>query len=117
MSRLVRIPEDVSFEQAVVATDALATSYHAIMIEAGAKLGMVLGIVGLGGLGLSGLAFGVISGASVYGFDIVEAKFKEAQETGALACFQSLEAAKDMTFDVIVDCRHWLYYTGRSTDR
>lgn len=103
VSRLVRIPEGVSFEQAAVATDALATSYHAVMVEADAKPGMVLGVVGHGGLGLSGLAFGVINGAIVYGFDIVEAKFKEAQEIGARACFQSLEAAKDVTFDVIVD--------------
>ncbi|KAF2995067.1 hypothetical protein E8E13_002448 [Curvularia kusanoi] len=103
VSRLVRIPDNVSFEQAAVATDALATSYHAIMVTAGAKPGMTLGVIGLGGLGLSGLTFGVISGATVYGFDIVQAKFKEAKEVGAHACFQSLDEASDVTFDVIVD--------------
>jgi propanol-preferring alcohol dehydrogenase len=37
VSRLVRIPEGVSFEQAAVATDALATSYHAVIVEADAN--------------------------------------------------------------------------------
>jgi propanol-preferring alcohol dehydrogenase len=82
VSHLVRISEGVSFEQAAVATDALATSYHAVMVEADAKPGTVLGVVGLGGLGLSGLALGVISGVSVYGFDIVEAKLRKRRRSG-----------------------------------
>ncbi|RYC78904.1 hypothetical protein BFJ63_vAg18220 [Fusarium oxysporum f. sp. narcissi] len=101
--RLLRIPDSVSFAQAAVATDALATSYHAVVVEAGAKPGVVIGVIGLGGLGLSGLTFGILKGATVYGFDVVEAKLKDARDLGARACFLSLDEAKDVAFDVIVD--------------
>ncbi|RYC78407.1 hypothetical protein BFJ63_vAg18718 [Fusarium oxysporum f. sp. narcissi] len=101
--RLVRIPDNVSFAQAAVATDALATSYHAVVVEADAKPGLVVGVIGLGGLGLSGLTFGILKGATVYGFDVVEAKLNDARALGAHACFLNLDDAKDVAFDVIVD--------------
>lgn len=101
--RLMHIPDAVSFAQAAVATDALATSYHAVVAEAGAKPGLTVGVVGLGGLGMSGLAFGALQGAVVYGVDIDEDKFDEAKRLGAHACFKSLDEAKDVSFDVIVD--------------
>ncbi|KAL5585823.1 hypothetical protein FOVSG1_013515 [Fusarium oxysporum f. sp. vasinfectum] len=103
LSRIIRIPDDVSFAQAAVATDALATSYHAVVVEAGAKDGMTVGVVGLGGLGMSGLAFGALKGATMYGIDILEVKFDEARHLGAHGCFKSLTDAKDVPFDVIVD--------------
>ncbi|KAM5349428.1 hypothetical protein ACJ41O_005933 [Fusarium nematophilum] len=101
--RLMHIPNTVSFAQAAVATDALATSYHAVVAEAGAKPGVTLGVIGLGGLGMSGLAFGALQGAAVYGVDIVEEKFVEAKRLGARSCFNSLAEAKGVPFDVIVD--------------
>ncbi|KAH6867686.1 chaperonin 10-like protein [Thelonectria olida] len=101
--RLVRIPDCVSFAQAAVATDALASSYHAVAVEAGAKPGITVGVIGLGGLGMSGLAFGTLRGAIVYGIDILKDKFEEAQRLGAHGCFKSLDDAKNVSFDVIVD--------------
>ncbi|SCO92685.1 related to ADH2-Alcohol dehydrogenase II [Fusarium oxysporum] len=103
LSRVIRIPDGVSFAQAAVATDALATSYHAVVVEAGVKHGMTVGVVGLGGLGMSGLAFGALKGATMYGIDILEDKFHEARQLGARGCFKSLTDAKDVPFDVIVD--------------
>ncbi|KAH6957646.1 chaperonin 10-like protein [Ilyonectria sp. MPI-CAGE-AT-0026] len=101
--RLMRIPDSVSFAQAAVATDALASSYHAIVVEAGARHGITVGVIGLGGLGMSGVAFGTLRGAIVYGIDILKDKFEEAQQLGAHGCFKSLDDAKDVSFDVIVD--------------
>jgi len=102
-SRIKPIPDEVSFAQAAVAMDALATSHHAVVARAGVKKGMVVGIIGLGGLGMSGLAFGVLQGAKVYGFDIDTSKFSGAKTFGATECFRSVEEATGVTFDVIVD--------------
>lgn len=101
--RLMHIPEGVTFAQAAVATDALSTSYHAVVAEAGAKPGMAIGVVGLGGLGMSGLAFGALQGAVMYGFDIDQDKFEEATRLGASGCFESLDLASGVVLDAIVD--------------
>ncbi|EEU39036.1 uncharacterized protein NECHADRAFT_81639 [Fusarium vanettenii 77-13-4] len=101
--RLMHIPGGVTFAQAAVATDALSTSYHAVVAEAAAKPGMIIGVVGLGGLGMSGLAFGALQGAAMYGFDIDKDKFEEATRLGASGCFESLDLASDVAFDAIVD--------------
>jgi propanol-preferring alcohol dehydrogenase len=103
ISRIKPLPDGVSFAQAAVAMDALATSYHAVAVRARVKQGMVVGIIGLGGLGMSGLAFGVLQGAKVFGFDLETSKFDEAKRLGATECFKSIEEAKDVVFDVIVD--------------
>ncbi|KAH6871539.1 hypothetical protein B0T10DRAFT_466608 [Thelonectria olida] len=81
----MHIPNDVSFAQAAVAADALATSYRAVVTEAGAKPSMIVGVIGLGGLGMSGLRFGVFQGAVV-----ISIKFEEAQRLGARGSFKSL---------------------------
>ncbi|POS79979.1 alcohol dehydrogenase GroES-like domain-containing protein [Diaporthe helianthi] len=101
-SRLKRIPDNVSFAQAAVAMDALATSYEAIMVG-GVKKGSTVGIVGIGGLGMSGVAFAAIEGAEVYGFDLDTSKFEEAKALGARACFKSLPEAEGVAFDMILD--------------
>lgn len=101
--RLARIPDGVSFAQAAIATDALSTAYHAVVVEAEAKSDRTIGIIGLGGLGMPGLAFAALQGSSVYGFDVMEAKFEEATRLGASTCFKTLEEAKHVAFDAIVD--------------
>ncbi|KFZ14138.1 hypothetical protein V501_03396 [Pseudogymnoascus sp. VKM F-4519 (FW-2642)] len=97
------IPDNVSFEQASVATDAVATSYHAVVTTGGVTASTTVAIVGLGGLGSVGLRIASLQGAIVYGFDIDSSKFEAAMRDGAKACFSSLEDAKDVTFDVVVD--------------
>ncbi|KAI7769547.1 hypothetical protein LZL87_003037 [Fusarium oxysporum] len=108
---LVKIPEGISFAQAAVATDALATSYHAVVGEGSARPGLTIGVVGLGGLGMHGLQFACLKGSTVYGFDVNEAKFDQAKSHGTKDCFTSLDDATnaDIAFDVIVD------FVGHST--
>jgi propanol-preferring alcohol dehydrogenase len=103
---LVKIPDGVSFAQAAVATDALASSYHAVVGEGGARTGLTIGIVGLGGLGMHGLQFACLKGSTVYGFDLNEDKFVQAKGYGAKDCFTSLDDATNagLAFDVVVDC-------------
>ncbi|KAL5623746.1 hypothetical protein FOBRF1_002996 [Fusarium oxysporum] len=108
---LVKTPEGISFAQAAVATDALATSYHAVVGEGSARPGLTVGVVGLGGLGMHGLQFACLKGSTVYGFDVNESKFDQAKSYGAKDCFTSLDDATnaDLAFDVIVD------FVGHST--
>ncbi|EFQ32832.1 alcohol dehydrogenase GroES-like domain-containing protein [Colletotrichum graminicola] len=101
--RLVRIPDGVPFSQAAVATDAMATAYHAVVVEAGVYPGATIGVVGIGGLGMQGLRFAALKGATVYGIDIVDSKFARAKQFGARGCFKTLKEAGDIAFDIIVD--------------
>ncbi|KAF4872000.1 alcohol dehydrogenase [Colletotrichum siamense] len=102
-AHLERIPQNVSFAQAAVATDAMATAYHAVVIEAGVRPGMTVCIIGIGGLGMSGLVFAVLLGANVYAVDVVPMKLKEAVRLGAHECFENLDEARGVDFDVIID--------------
>ncbi|KFY43734.1 hypothetical protein V495_03800 [Pseudogymnoascus sp. VKM F-4514 (FW-929)] len=100
---LESVPDNVSFEQASVATDAVTTAYHAVVAVGEVTASMTVAIVGLGGLGSVGLRIASLQGAVVYGFDIDSGKFEAATRDGAKACFSSLEDANDITFDVVVD--------------
>ncbi|OLN86375.1 Alcohol dehydrogenase 2 [Colletotrichum chlorophyti] len=101
--RIVRIPDGVTFAQAAVATDAMATAYHAVVTEAKARSELVVGIIGIGGLGMQAVAFSVLRGAEVYAIDIVKAKFDEASRLGAKGCYESIHDAIGVEFDVLID--------------
>ncbi|EOD43915.1 putative alcohol dehydrogenase protein [Neofusicoccum parvum UCRNP2] len=100
---LERIPDGVTFEQAAVATDSLATAYHAVTAEANIDASTAVAIIGLGGLGMTGVKIATLRGATVYAFDIDTNKFDAASRAGAKACFSSLAEAGDIVFDVVVD--------------
>jgi propanol-preferring alcohol dehydrogenase len=100
---VVRIPESVSFAQAAVATDSVATAYHAVVAEGRVGPSQVVAVVGLGGLGLSGVRIAALKGASVYGIDLDTGKFAQAKELGATRCASSLEEFKGVSFDVVID--------------
>lgn len=103
LENLVMIPEGVSFAQAAVATDSVATAYHAVLSEGAVGPSSTVGIVGLGGLGLNGVAIAAATGASVYGIDINESKFEHAKTAGAISCATILSHYSDMAFDAIID--------------
>jgi propanol-preferring alcohol dehydrogenase len=75
---VVKIPENVPLHTVAVATDTVSTAYHAVATEANAGPGMNIAILGLGGLGLNGVAVAAVKGAVVYGFDIDMKKFEDA---------------------------------------
>ena len=102
-SSVVKIPDNVSFGQAAVATDSIATAYCAVVGGAAASASMTIGILGLGGLGMNGVQIAALQGSKVYGIDIDEKKFKDAKHYGALECFTSLDFATGIAFDAIVD--------------
>ncbi|OJD29682.1 alcohol dehydrogenase [Diplodia corticola] len=102
VTSLIKIPEGVSFEQAAVAMDSVATGYHAV-VQANATRDSTIAIVGLGGLGTNGLATALAKGAKVYAVDTNNEKIEEAKRAGAVDGAVSLSAFKHVTFDAIVD--------------
>ena len=62
--------DGVSFAQAAVATDSIATAYRAVAAEACVIASVTITVVGLGGLGMNGVTITALQGATVYGVDI-----------------------------------------------
>lgn len=79
---LVPIPPGVPFEQAAIATDAVATPYHALK-RAGVGEGVTVAIHGLGGLGMHAILLAKLAGATVIGVDIDPVNLDRALDWGA----------------------------------
>jgi propanol-preferring alcohol dehydrogenase len=103
VEQLVKVPEGLSPAKAAAATDAGATSYHAVCTVGGIKPGMRVGIIGVGGLGQFAVRIAVVKGCEVY----VATRKKEAQELamslGAKEVKSSISEFADKNLDVIVD--------------
>lgn len=65
----VPIPDGVSFAQAAVATNSMATAYRAVTAEACVTASMTIDVVGLGGLGMNGVIIAALQRATVHGVD------------------------------------------------
>jgi alcohol dehydrogenase, propanol-preferring len=63
---LIPLPDAVDFVQGATATDSVQTAYGAVMGAGKLRPGERTGIIGLGGLGLTGARIAVIAGAKVY---------------------------------------------------
>lgn len=100
---LVRLPDEVPFDLGAMATDAGLTAYHAMMTAGGAKAGMKVGVIGLGGLGYIGARSAVLAGAEVYGAEVNPETQKLADEIGLSGVADSIEAFKDKKLELIVD--------------
>ncbi|KAE8355934.1 hypothetical protein BDV28DRAFT_145733 [Aspergillus coremiiformis] len=103
VDNLVRIPSEVSFPQAAVATDSLATAYHAVVTEGRIGADSTVAVVGLGGLGTAAIQIAAIQGARVYGVDIDESKFSLARQLGAVECANGVDQFVGVAFDVVLD--------------
>ncbi|KAK1710666.1 chaperonin 10-like protein [Colletotrichum lupini] len=103
IKNLVKIPDQVGFAEATVATDSVATAYHAVVAEGRVSASHTVAVIGLGGLGLNGLAIAVHRGARVFGVDINTNKFEQAKEFGAVDCATDLSTFSGEIFDVVLD--------------
>ncbi|NLL37446.1 MAG: zinc-binding dehydrogenase [Fretibacterium sp.] len=101
--RLIRVPDNVSSDQAAASTDAGMTSYHAVVVNGGVKKGTKVGIIGLGGLGTVGMDVAISKDAEVYVATRKEAAQKKAMEHGAFKVAANIKDFKDDQLDVIVD--------------
>lgn len=100
---IVPLPDELPYEKACIAVDAMASAYHAVVGTGQVTSSMTVAVLGLGGLGSTGLAVACLQGATVYGFDVNEAKFLQALKSGAKACYKSVDETKDVTFDIVFD--------------
>lgn len=102
-SKLVRLPEGMDWGQAAAATDAGVTSYTGVVVHGGIGVGQRVGIVGLGGLGMTGARIAVVRGATVYGVEPKESSHALARDLGVTEVFTDVTALAGMDLDVVVD--------------
>jgi D-arabinose 1-dehydrogenase-like Zn-dependent alcohol dehydrogenase len=79
---LYKIPNSLSYGEAAILTDALATPFHAIKL-ARVTFGSTVAIFGVGGLGMNAVQLCRLSGARVVAVDILDKKLQVAMEFGA----------------------------------
>ncbi|MBR6948587.1 MAG: zinc-binding dehydrogenase [Bacilli bacterium] len=102
-SCLVHIPDKVSFKQGASATDAGATSYHALFTIGEAKKGMKVGIIGIGGLGQFAARMAVLEGCEVYAVDTSPEARSLAKKIGCKKVFDNTKKLGMVKPDLIVD--------------
>lgn len=100
---LIPIPDNVSFAQGAAATDAGMTSYHAMFVTGGAKAGMKIGVIGIGGLGQIAGRAAVVAGCEVYGVDLSPAARDLGRELGMKDVFENVTDLAAIAPELIVD--------------
>ena len=101
---LVKIDKDIPFEVAAIFGCAVITGVGSVLNTAKIETGSTVGIIGLGGVGLSALLGAKVAGArEIVVFDINDEKLKFAEELGAThVCNvnneEQLEIVKDEFF-------------------
>ena len=100
---LVPLPDGVSFMEGAAATDAGMTSYHALYVAGGAKPGMKIGIIGIGGLGQFAAGMALIDGCEIYACDKSPEARKLAAEMGIQHVYENVMDMAPAKCEVIVD--------------
>ncbi len=81
---LVRLPENIPFDQGGIAVDAVATPFHAITSRGALKVGEKVAVLGCGGLGIHGVQIAKVCGASlVIAVDASDSALERAKKVGA----------------------------------
>lgn len=62
---VIKLPDNVPFEQGAISVDAVASMYHALIDLAQVKLGDKVVLLGIGGMGIQAIEIAHIAGASV----------------------------------------------------
>ena len=109
----VKIDSEVSWDEAAIIPDALASTYHATMQRGRIQAGETVVVVGLGGLGIHALQMAMIMGANAIAVDIEVDKLNAAKEFNPKAIVNSQQddlpsVVKGLTAgvgaDVVVEC-------------
>ncbi|MBI3267670.1 MAG: zinc-binding dehydrogenase [Planctomycetes bacterium] len=79
----VRLPPELSLEEAAVIADAVSTPYHAVVNRARVRAGDTVAVFGCGGVGLNAVQLAVAVGATVIAVDLDAKKLALAREFGA----------------------------------
>jgi alcohol dehydrogenase, propanol-preferring len=100
---LIPLPGTVSFVQGAAATDAGQTSYSALMNAGKLCSRQRVGIVGLGGLGMTAARIAVIHGAIVYGAEPRQEAWATAKSQGVVEVVRDVRELLRFEPDLIVD--------------
>lgn len=100
---LLRLPETVTFDQAATATDAGQTAYGAIVAAGEVQPGDRVGIVGLGGLGLTGARIAHLKGAEVHAAEPKVDVWEVAKAQGVTTIVEDVSELARFNLDTIVD--------------
>ncbi len=100
---LLPLPDAVSFVQGAAATDAGQTSHHAVMVAGELQPGMRVGIVGLGGLGMTGARIAVLAGAEVHAAEPRQEAWAAARAQGVTSVVTDVNELASLALDLIVD--------------
>jgi D-arabinose 1-dehydrogenase-like Zn-dependent alcohol dehydrogenase len=86
---VVRVPDEVSFEQAAIVTDGVSTPFHALRSRGALQAGESVAVVGCGGLGSHAILLARMMGAG----------FIAAIDTQQAARTRALELGADLSID------------------
>jgi 2-desacetyl-2-hydroxyethyl bacteriochlorophyllide A dehydrogenase len=106
---LVRLPENIPFDQGGIAVDAVATPFHAVTSRGALKVGEKVAIFGCGGLGIHGVQIAKVCGASlVIAVDTIDSVLERAKKVGADEVINTkrekpIQKIKEMTGGMGVD--------------
>jgi propanol-preferring alcohol dehydrogenase len=98
------LPDGVDFVQGAAATDAGQTSYGAVMGTGQMKAGQRVGVIGLGGLGMTGARIAVVNGAAeVYAAEPRREVWDTARAQGVKEVVEDVMGLAPYELDLIVD--------------
>ena len=81
---IISLPDEIEFAQGCIATDAVATPYHALKTRGKLQVGESLAVFGVGGLGYHAIKLARLMGASpIVAIDISQKALDRAFEAGA----------------------------------
>lgn len=100
---LVPVPGNVAATIAAVATDSVATAYHAVKTIGGVRIGEKVGVLGPGGLGLNGVQIAALSGAKVIAASRSSRREEKARAMGASDFLTDFELFQKQKFDCVLD--------------
>lgn len=102
-SCLLPLPDGVSFAQGAAATDAGQTSHAALMKAGELRPGQRVGIVGLGGLGMTAARIAALEGAEVYAAEPRRDAWRVAKSRGVFDVVDEVRGLAPYDCDLIVD--------------
>jgi len=100
---LIPLPATVDYIQGAAATDAGQTSHHALLVAGELQAGQRVGIVGLGGLGMTGARIAVLTGAEVYAAEPRAEAWPVALAQGVTDVVSDVTELANLGLDLIVD--------------
>jgi len=81
-NNVMKVPDEISYEEAAISTDSLATPFHALQ-KLDVRLGQTVAVFGTGGLGMNLIQLAKLAGAKVIAIGRRDEKLRIAKELGA----------------------------------